>query len=134
MKTTYKIALACFVGGATCCAVALILTPSFWWLGILTGMAGGYLSYEFRETFLAFKKFGKKLRDKIIKPFLAMFKKLKKWTGKEHPIFYSALLLSNIFFYLTQGLLEKALYLDQKQPSLNDDVVLVFLFYIVLLA
>lgn len=42
-----KIAIACFIGGALCATVALIFSPNFWWLGVLAGLASGYLSYEF---------------------------------------------------------------------------------------
>lgn len=46
---TKKIALACFVGGVICGAVALLLSPAIWWLGMLAGFVGGYVSYEFRD-------------------------------------------------------------------------------------
>lgn len=50
---TRKIALACFFGGALCTAVALFFSPTYWWLGLLAGLAGGYLGYEFREVLQA---------------------------------------------------------------------------------
>lgn len=47
---TRKIAAACFAGGVICCLVALLVTPAYWWMGLLAGFAGGYLGYEFREA------------------------------------------------------------------------------------
>lgn len=47
---TRKIAFACFVGGALCCAIALLFAPVYWWFGLIAGFAGGYISYEFREV------------------------------------------------------------------------------------
>lgn len=46
---TKKIAVACFIGGALCCAAALMFAPVYWWFGLFAGLAGGYVSHEFRE-------------------------------------------------------------------------------------
>lgn len=51
---TKKIAVACFIGGVLCCvvcAVAFMFAPALWWLGVIAGFAGGYISYDFREFF-----------------------------------------------------------------------------------
>ncbi|HLC49394.1 MAG TPA: hypothetical protein VJI96_03355 [Candidatus Andersenbacteria bacterium] len=50
---TRKIAVACFIGGVLCYAVAALFAPAYAWLGVFAGLAGGYLSYEFREVLLA---------------------------------------------------------------------------------
>ena len=50
---TKKIAVACFIGGVLCCAVALMFAPVYWWFGLIAGMAGGYISYEFRKVLVA---------------------------------------------------------------------------------
>lgn len=63
---TKKIAIGCFVGGVLCTAVALICTPMFWWLGLLAGLAGGYLGYEFREVLRAIPIAWRKSRKGII--------------------------------------------------------------------
>lgn len=42
-------AVACFVGGVVCALVALMVTPSFAWLGLVAGFVGGYIAYEFRQ-------------------------------------------------------------------------------------
>ena len=52
MNETKKIGLACFVGGALCVLVALLVAPALWWLGIGAGIAGGYMAYEFRQILL----------------------------------------------------------------------------------
>lgn len=48
-----KITIACFVGGVLFVVVALKCAPMFWWLAFPAGLAGGYLSYEFREVWRA---------------------------------------------------------------------------------
>lgn len=47
---TRKIAIACFIGGFLCYLAAAFFAPQYAWLGIFAGLAGGYLSYEFREV------------------------------------------------------------------------------------
>ena len=53
MNKLRKIAFACFIGGALCVAVSVMVTPAFWWLALAAGMVGGYLSYEFKEVLRA---------------------------------------------------------------------------------
>lgn len=53
MSEIKKIGIACAIGGAIGTAVALIVATPFWWLGLLSGFAGGYLSYEFRAVLRA---------------------------------------------------------------------------------
>lgn len=53
METTRKIAFACFAGAVLCCGVALLMAPNLWWLGILAGMSGGYLTYDLKEAWEA---------------------------------------------------------------------------------
>jgi len=53
MNSTIKIGIACFIGGAVGTAVAIAGTPALWWLGLLAGFCGGYISYEFREVLRA---------------------------------------------------------------------------------
>lgn len=48
-----KIAIACFIGGAICCAFALMVAPVLWWFGMIAGFAGGYVTYELREVLRA---------------------------------------------------------------------------------
>lgn len=50
---TRKVAIACFIGGFICAGVTLAVNPVFWWLGLIAGVASGYLAYEFRETLQA---------------------------------------------------------------------------------
>jgi len=50
---TKKIAIACFVGGVLFCVAALLFSPTYWWLGLIAGFAGGYISYEFRDVLKA---------------------------------------------------------------------------------
>lgn len=50
---TRKIGIACFIGGVVGMAAALAASPMFWWLGLLVGFAGGYVSYRFSEVLRA---------------------------------------------------------------------------------
>ncbi len=59
---TRKIAIVCFIGVVLCSAVALLVAPAFWWFGLLAGLAGGYISYEFRGKFVSQDKAWKKRR------------------------------------------------------------------------
>lgn len=53
MDKTRKIAVGCFISGALTMAVALALTPEYWWFGLAAGVASGYVGYEFREVLRA---------------------------------------------------------------------------------
>ncbi|MBI3588970.1 MAG: hypothetical protein HY093_00950 [Candidatus Liptonbacteria bacterium] len=91
---TRKIALACFIGGAMLVAVALAVAPSYWWLGILAGIAGGYLSYEFREVLqsipIAFAK--ARQGSRVVRVELAAYFK------KPHPLGYPITPLTLAFY------------------------------------
>jgi len=54
---TKKIAIACFLGAMICTAIALAFTPQYWWLGLLSGVAAGfitgYVSYDVKDVVLA---------------------------------------------------------------------------------
>lgn len=39
-----KIGIACFIGGAVGVIIALLVAPMFWWLGLLSGIAAGFLT------------------------------------------------------------------------------------------
>jgi hypothetical protein len=47
-KNVWKIANACFIGGALCTAIGLLINPAFAWLGTLAGFAAGYVAYDLR--------------------------------------------------------------------------------------
>jgi hypothetical protein len=47
-KNVWKIANACFIGGALCTAIGLLINPAFAWLGTLAGFATGYVAYDLR--------------------------------------------------------------------------------------
>jgi len=90
-----KIVIGCFVGGVLCVAVALMCAPMFWWLGLLAGMAGGYLGYEFREVLWAIPIAWRKSRRGVSNWWLNTDKKVREWSAKPHPYgyFYLAILL-----------------------------------------
>lgn len=85
---TKKIAIGCFVGGVLCVAVALMCAPMFWWLGLLAGMAGGYLGYEFREVLWAIPIAWRKSRRSVSTWWTETDKKVRGWSLDPHPLFY----------------------------------------------
>lgn len=80
-----KIAIACFIGGAICCTVALIFAPFFWWLGIIAGMAGGYISYEFREFIKAIPVAFHRARRVGARAGNTLWNDGKQWLSLPHP-------------------------------------------------
>lgn len=85
---TRKIDLACFVGGAICCAACIAATlyvsPRFWWLGVIAGFAVGYLAFEFGEVLRAIPIAWKSAR----KGSSAAEKAIRTWFAEPHPFFY----------------------------------------------
>ena len=53
MNRSLKIFVACALGGGIGTFVALQLTPSFWWLGLIAGGFVGYASYDFKTVIVA---------------------------------------------------------------------------------
>lgn len=89
---TKKIALACFIGGAICVAIALIMAPYFWCLGLLAGFGAGYLSYEFKDVLQAIPK-AWQIAKKGTQGMMS------KWFGKTHPFFYLSILFGTLATY-----------------------------------
>ncbi|HCC22542.1 hypothetical protein A2480_04045 [Candidatus Uhrbacteria bacterium RIFOXYC2_FULL_47_19] len=85
---TKKIALACFVGGALCCLVALLFTPKFWYLGLLAGGAGGYLGYEFRQVLRAIPTALRRAAEGTDRGLTEGRKIAWQWLRKPHPFVY----------------------------------------------
>ncbi|MDD3101890.1 MAG: hypothetical protein PHE59_01985 [Patescibacteria group bacterium] len=94
---TRKIALACFIGGALCCAVALFAAPMYWWLGLLAGFAGGYLSYEFRGVCKAAPVALRIATKESRKIYQSEIVRTKEWFSKNHPFAYLNIILAVIF-------------------------------------
>lgn len=91
---TIRIAVACFIGGALCCAVALIFAPIYWWFGLIAGMAGGYISYEFREVRKAIPIALRAARRESVYAWDGAIAKAKIWLSEPHYFFYPATLLA----------------------------------------
>ncbi len=86
---TRKIAVACFVAGVLFCIVALIFVPNYWWLGFIAGVAGGYLSCEFREVRQAIPiAFLRALGRKGVKAWKSTIVWAKAYFSQPHPFFY----------------------------------------------
>ncbi len=85
---TRKIAVACFIGGALCCAVALMFAPSYWWLGFIAGLAGGYISYDFREVWKTIPIAFLRALGRSAKAWKNMVVWAKAWSSRPHPFFW----------------------------------------------
>lgn len=97
MKKTWKIAVACFIGGVLCSAVALVFTPTYWWLGIFAGIAGGYVSYEFREVLRAIPVAFRAARRNGVSAIRNAMVKTRGYLAEPHPFFYPAAIVAYPF-------------------------------------
>jgi MFS family permease len=95
---TKKIAVACFFGGALCCIVALMFAPVYWWLGLIAGFAGGYISYEFREVRQAVPDALRTARKGGASAWKNVIAKARAWLSEPHPFFYPAAVVTAPFF------------------------------------
>ncbi|MDQ5949021.1 MAG: hypothetical protein QG589_147 [Patescibacteria group bacterium] len=95
---TKKIALACFIGGVICGAVALAVTPEIWWLGVLAGFAGGYISYEFRSVLAAIPLAWQSAKLAIPRKLRQTKHDFWQWLIKPRPFMYGGAVLTAVFF------------------------------------
>lgn len=96
---TRKIAVACFIGGALCCAVALMFAPIYWWFGLIAGMAGGYISYEFREVRKAIPVALRAAGQGSVYAWDGLIASAKAWLSRPHPFFYIGAILALPFAF-----------------------------------
>ncbi|OGZ43571.1 MAG: hypothetical protein A3J55_01505 [Candidatus Ryanbacteria bacterium RIFCSPHIGHO2_02_FULL_45_17b] len=95
---TRKIAVACFIGGALCCAVAFMFAPVYWWFGLIAGMAGGYIGYEFREVRKAIPITMRAVGRGSVYAWDGAIVKAKAWFSEPHPFFYPAAIMVAPFY------------------------------------
>lgn len=89
-----KVAFSCFIGGILCALVALRFTPNYWYVGILAGLAGGYLSYEFKKVWRAIPIVWQATHQGSINTGRNVIVSIEKWFQKPHPFLYLALIIS----------------------------------------
>ena len=105
MTETIKIARACFVGGALFIVVALLVAPTFWWLGALAGFAAGYLAHEMRETLQAISvAFRAAIAggENVWSDLCEVKENIREYFSKPHPFVYYGVaigFLTNGFFF-----------------------------------
>lgn len=87
---TRKIAVACFIGGMLCCAVAFMFAPAYWWFGLLAGFAGGYISYEFREVLRTIPVAWRSARNEGVRVWKGLIDHVREYLSKSHPFIYTA--------------------------------------------
>jgi len=97
---TKKIAAACFIGGVLCSSVAWLFTPTYWWLGLIAGIAGGYISYDFREVRTAVPVACRLARKKGAGLLENLYAQARAWLAKPHPFVYPAALVTVPFYLL----------------------------------
>ena len=85
-----KIAAACFIGGSLCCAGAFVFAPVYWWFGLVAGVAGGYVGYEFREVLNAIPVALRAVGQGGASAWSGVIVLAKRWLSKPHPFFYPA--------------------------------------------
>jgi hypothetical protein len=117
---TKKIAVACFAGGALCCAVALVAAPVLWWLGILAGFAGGYISYEFREVLRAIPVALRAARRGSAKAWDGAIAEAREFFSEPHPLIYPAVAVMTPFYLWAM----RFLGLELIKPSPDGHVIL----------
>jgi len=96
-KETRKIAQACFIGGVLFTVAAFFLTPMFWWLGTLAGIAGGYLGYEFRAVLRAVSKAWQAAKAEMGDIFPKVIQAIVRFLRRPHPFGY-------LSFFITIGM------------------------------
>ena len=103
MNEVTKIGLACFIGGAVCSWVALLVNPQFWYLGLLAGIPAGYLTYDLKELWQRIPIVWRMARQTpcalwkamraIIQTTIIILKDLGKRLISPHPIFHLAIII-----------------------------------------
>lgn len=99
---TAKIMAACFIGGILFTLTAFCVAPAFWWLGTLAGLAGGYLSYEFRENLRALPvawRLVRKESTRAKEAFLVLVGPAFRYFRQPHPFGYLSFLLTAAAFF-----------------------------------
>ena len=93
MNITQKVALSSAIGGAVCAGVALLLSPTLWWIGMFAGFAAGYLAYEFKDAFVIVHRFLQRLPPWISWEMRDLRQKVVATFKKPHPFFYTGWIL-----------------------------------------
>lgn len=128
---TRKIVLACFFGGVVCCTIAILFSSTYWWLGLLAGFAGGYISYEFCILYKAIKAIRIAFKEIVIMRKIIGYSVLEIMTllSKPHPVLHPSMLLAVVVYIC---ITPTALYFDNI-PLLFILVALQFLIILLLI-
>lgn len=103
---TKKIGFACFIGGTLCGALALWFSPTYWWLGLIAGGAGGYISYEFRESYQAVPIALNTAGKGSVRVWNKSLRHTIEWFSRPHPFFYLPAIVSTLSLSLFLGTAE----------------------------
>jgi hypothetical protein len=124
---TKKIAAGCFVGGVLFGVVALMCAPEYWWLGVLAGMASGYIGYEFREFLAAIPLAARtawhessqlwQLRHIPADAWYKITDEVREWLAKPHPFFYGAVIVTAAWSWIWVSWFIETITASGPQPS-----------------
>lgn len=84
----WKIAMACFIGGAVCTVIGLSVDPGLAWLGTLAGFLAGYVAYEFREVLNAIPEALEMSNAGLCR----RIELIVRWGRERHPFIYLSFL------------------------------------------
>jgi hypothetical protein len=93
---TRKIAVSCFIGGVLCGAVAMLFAPAYWWLGLIAGFAGGYISYEFKAVVQAIPEALELTKGEIVQGITSTWNDFVSFWRRPHPFDCASILTYGI--------------------------------------
>ncbi len=97
-----KFGLSCSIGGIFGCILSVIFYPKILWLATISGFAGGYLIYEFREVLINSKLTIKNVFNSQDWNFKNDLREILEFASKPRPLTYISgltLFLLNIIFW-----------------------------------
>lgn len=110
MTETFKIGRACFIGGVVCVAIALLVVPTYWLLGLLGGVAGGFLSgyitFDFAEVRRKVPEALRRAKADTNQAFVAIADAVKRWASKPHPFLPMVLVLVALYLWSVFALID----------------------------
>ncbi len=137
MTERFKIGRACFIGGVVCVAIAVLVIPSYWLLGLLGGIAGGFLSgyitFDLAEVRRKVPEALRRAKAKTSHAFVeiawTITAEVKKWASKPHPFLPLMVVLVGLYLWTVFPLVSDfQAFLPQRNKTLTYFVMVVLAF------